>query len=571
MMQTLFTDKGKELYDDTDRIPWQEHPRPLLRRDDFLNLCGWWDFSVYENGSLTDTGYDRIRVPFPPESPLSGVCRHFSEGASLIYERQVTLPEGFRKDVVLLHIDGADQHVTVYINGNEAGSHDGGYSHFTLDISDYGDSFTLRLVTSDDLRDTTEPYGKQRLKRGGMWYTPFSGIWQPVWIESVPEKYVKTLRVETDVEKASIDTKDPSFGGTIEVVTPDGPKEYPLSSGKAVICPDGPRLWSPDDPYLYHFTLRTDSGDTVHSYFALREISIRVVSGMRRLVLNGRPYFFNGLLDQGYYSDGLCTPASPSMYERDIQTARSLGFNTLRKHLKVEPDLFYSACDRLGMIVFQDMVNNGRYSFLSDTLLPNIGFREKKDFGPASTLEEMSVFLQRMEQTVEQLFSFPCILYWTIFNEGWGQFDSVSTGDRLRRLDPTRIIDAASGWFDKGGGDICSVHVYNHECHFIPDVRPIVLSECGGYIYSVKDHVCNTKPYGYGSTGSSEHLLQRIKKLYLEEVQPSISKGLCGAIYTQLSDVEDETNGIVTYDRKVVKLPADEMRGIFAGLVISDL
>jgi hypothetical protein len=568
-MQTLFTEKGWDLYFDNDIIPWQEHPRPLLRRDSFLNLCGWWDFSVANDGAPVRLSSDKIRVPFPPESVLSGVSQHFAEGASLIYERKVTLPPGFRKDIVLLHIDAADQHADVYINDEPVGSHDGGYSHFTLDISTCEDEFTLKIITYDDLMDSTEPYGKQRLKRGGMWYTPFSGLWQPVWIESVPKKYVKTLRIETDMEQAFIDTQDPSLNGTVTVVTPDGTEDYPLSSGKAVIFPDDPRLWSPDDPYLYQFTLHTDSGDTVCSYFAMRDISIRVISGIRRLLLNNKPYFFNGLLDQGYYCDGLCTPADPSLFDQDILTAKSLGFNTLRKHIKVESDLFYAACDRLGIIVFQDIVNNGKYSFLSDTLLPNIGFKEKKDFGPAPTPDETAVFLKRMDETVEQLISFPCIMYWTIFNEGWGQSDSREATSRLRALDPSRIIDSASGWFDQRAGDVKSVHIYNHTYHFEPDIRPVILSECGGYTYRVKDHVFNKKAYGYGRTANSSQLLERIKRLYLNEVQPVIAKGLCGAIYTQLSDVEDETNGVVTYDRKVVKLPSDEMCELFSGLVIS--
>ncbi len=569
-MQTLFTDEGKKLMSDPDIIPWDVYPRPLLRRESFLNLCGWWDFSVYEKGSRIDTE-KRIRVPFPPEAVLSGIQRHFAEGAVLKYERQVTLPAGFRKDTVLLHIDGADQHAGVYINDEKAGEHSGGYEHFTLDISSYGDSFTLRIETVDDLRDHREPYGKQRVNRGGMWYTPFSGLWQPVWIESVTKQYIRSLTIETDMEQAVIDTGDASLNGTVTVHTPNGTLPAALTDGKAVIRPEDPRLWSPDDPYLYDFELKTDGGDEIRSYFALRKVSVEKVNETNRILLNGKPYFFHGLLDQGYFSDGICTPADPSLFEQDIITAKKMGFNTLRKHIKVESDIYYAACDRLGMIVFQDMINNGRYSFFRDTIFPNLGFKKKKDkrFHPNITTRTM--FLKRMEETVRQLYSFPCILYWTIFNEGWGQFDSVSVCEKLRELDKTRIIDAASGWFDQITGDVYSVHVYNSPYLYMPDKRPVILSECGGYSYSVEGHIFNKdRIYGYGSVDSSRKLFDRIKRLYLSEIRPSIRKGLCGTIYTQLSDVEDEINGLVTYDRKTVKVPEDAMQCLSEILIIPD-
>lgn len=570
-MQTLYTDEGKKLLSNTEEIPWQEYPRPLLKRDSFMNLCGWWDFSVYENGSRIDTGNKKIRVPFPPESVLSGIERHFAEGASLIYERNVTLPPGFRKEKVLLHIDGADQHSRIFINGEPAGEHSGGYEHFTVDITSYGGSFSLMIETVDDLRDRREPYGKQRLKRGGMWYTPFSGIWQPVWIESVPGSYIRSLTIDTDMEQAVIDTKDPSIKGTVTVTAPNGILKVPLENGRVVIRPEAPRLWSPDDPYLYNFTVITESGDEVHSYFAMRRISVGSSEGVSRILLNGKPYFFHGLLDQGYFSDGLCTPADPSLFEKDILTAKSMGFNTLRKHIKVEPDIYYAACDRLGMIVFQDMVNNGSYNFFRDTIFPNLGFKKKKDKNFHPNKETRSYFLRRMEQTVGQLYSFPSILYWTIFNEGWGQFDSVAVCERLKELDQSRIIDAASGWFDQITGDVCSIHVYNNPYFHLPDKRPIILSECGGYSYSVPDHIFNHKrTYGYGSANSSRQLFDRIKRLYLSEIRPYIKKGMCGSIYTQLSDVEDETNGLITYDRKELKVSPEVMQYLAEILIIPD-
>ncbi len=569
MIQTLFTDEGKKLISDPEAIPWDVHPRPLLRRDKFINLCGWWDFSVYERDSKLNMDTTRIRVPFPPEAVLSGIERHFAEGARLIYERQVSLPADFRKNKVLLHIDGADQHAKVFVNDEQVGEHSGGYEHFTLDITSCGDSFSLRIETVDDLRDHKEPYGKQRIKRGGMWYTPFSGIWQPVWIESVTDKYIKSLTIDTDMEQAVIDTGDASLNGRVRVTTPNGILPVPLTGGKAVIRPEVPRLWSPEDPYLYNFEIKTEDGDEIHSYFALRQISVGEYNGKNRIFLNGNPYFFHGLLDQGYYSDGICTPADPSLFEQDILTAKRIGFNTLRKHIKVEPDVYYAACDRLGMIVFQDMINNGRYNFFRDTIFPNMGFRKKKDKRFHRNKSTRALFIKRMEETVKQLYSFPSILYWTIFNEGWGQFDSVSVCEKLREFDKSRIIDAASGWFDQFTGDVYSVHAYNSPYFYLPDKRPAILSECGGYSYSVEGHIFNDeRTYGYGSVNGSRELYDRIKKLYLCEIRPSIRKGLCGAIYTQLSDVEDEINGLITYDRKKVKVPEDAMQCLSEILVM---
>ncbi len=564
MDHTLYTENGIKLREDQTIIPWNEHPRPLLARDRWLCLNGWWEFSVQDKGMPVDAGTDRIRVPFPPESALSGIRRHFPEGAVLRYRREVTLPREWGTDPsrhLILHIDAADQHAAVYIDGREIGRHDGGYEHFSFDITGVGEHFALTVETTDDLRDLREPYGKQTMRRGGMWYTPFSGIWQSVWLECVPETYVERITVRTDLHIAVIDTGDCRHQGEISVEGPRGSERFALRDGHAEVRPSEPRLWSPEDPYLYHFTLKLDSGDEISSYFALRTIGIEVSGGVRRLSLNGRPYFFHALLDQGYWSDGLCTPAGPASYEEDIRTAKLLGFNTLRKHIRVEPDLFYHACDRLGMVVFQDMVNNGDYSFLRDTILPNLGFVRRDDRRLHRDPETRARFLLRMDQTVAQLGSFPSILYWTIFNEGWGQFDSAAAYDHLHALDDTRIIDAASGWYDQGAGDVTSIHVYNHPYRFEPSSQPVVLSECGGYSRVTEGHVfASGKTYGYGAMKSDEALIARIERLYRREILPRIPRGLSGSVYTQLSDVEDEVNGVVTYDRRVVKLPAERMQ-----------
>ena len=422
-----------------DRVsdrPWQAYPRPQLRRDSWLNLNGLWEFAVQDTDQ-PPTSYDRtIRVPFCPESQLSGIHTHFPEGSYLFYRHRFSLPEHFVRDRVLLHIGAADQVLDCWVNGRPAGSHTGGYDAITFDITDaLRPHNELVLRVRDDLRSCVLPYGKQVMARGGMWYTPVSGIWQTVWLESLPEHPVLRLDLEADTACAVIDTGDAAQSGTVTVQTPDGPMRCPLVQGRAEVRPVHPRLWSPQDPYLYSFTLETAT-DRVESYFALRELSIRQVDGHARLCLNGQPFFFHGVLDQGYYSDGLYTPAAPVCYEKDIRAMQALGFNTLRKHIKVEPEEFYYQCDRLGMVVFQDMVNNGDYAYWRDTVWPTVGFQTRRsDARMHRDPAARQAFLQGMERTVRQLKNHPCIALWTIFNEGWGQFDSTAAYRRLRQLD----------------------------------------------------------------------------------------------------------------------------------------
>ena len=550
----LYTPQGETL----SGTPWNVYPRPQLRRDSFLNLNGLWDFAACK------AGYDdQILVPFCPESALSGINEHFHENAALRYRRRFTLPEGFNKGRVLLHIGAADQHLTCHVNGQLVGKHSGGYEAMTFDITHaLQEENEIRILCRDDLRDKRQPYGKQTMKRGGMWYTPVSGIWQTVWLESVPEDYIRSLRIDPRGDTVTI-TTDPPLDGKITILTLG---EYPLKDGKAEIHLEDPRYWSPEDPFLYDFTIQTQQ-DRVDSYFALRTIEIKEVGGYQRLCLNGKPYFFHGLLDQGYWPDGLFTPAAPECYANDILAMKRLGFNTLRKHIKVEPEEFYYQCDRLGMIVFQDMVNNGDYSFLRDTALPTVGIQtlddEKLHTDPATRHQ----FLASMEATVAQLRNHPCILYWTIFNEGWGQFCADTVYHHLRSLDDSRIIDTTSGWFRRKESDVDSRHVYFKPIALEAGHKPLVLSEFGGYSYKPKGHVFNTeKTYGYGKFENASTFADAVEELYRTQVIPAAKHGLCAAIYTQVSDVEDETNGLLSYDRKVEKLTPERMTPIAEAL-----
>ena len=548
----LLTKQGEELLA-SGETPWNIYPRPQLRRDSYINLNGPWDLTV-------DSQSRPIRVPFCPESRLSGVQTHYLEGSCLCYRRRFTLPEDFNRGRVLLHIGAADQTAMVYINGHRAGYHEGGYESFTLDITDFlAPENRIEIRCFDDLENQKFPYGKQVVpeKRGGMWYTPVSGIWQTVWLESVPEEYIHRLNIVCRGASITI-SAEPEIEGKIRIA---GLGEYPLG---ATITPVNPHFWSPEDPHLYDFTVETAS-DRVASYFALRSLEIKEVDGIPRLCLNGRPYFFHGLLDQGYWPDGLFTPAKPECYAEDILAMKALGFNTLRKHIKIEPEEFYYQCDRLGMIVFQDMVNNGSYDYVRDTVLPTIGFQLAPDRQLHTDPSHRKMFLQSMGAAVDQLKNHPCICCWTIFNEGWGQFDSDSVYAQLRKLDDTRFIDTTSGWFRGHKTDVDNRHIYlNQWWQLKKGKKPVVLSECGGLTYPEEGHIFNPdNAYGYKNCKNHDELNSGLADLYRNHLLPAIrQKGLCAAIYTQVSDVEDEVNGLLTYDRRVCKADRAVMTAI---------
>ena len=553
MLCDLYTAAGESL----TGTPWTVYPRPQMKRDSYINLNGAWDFSVnYEKQG-------QIRLPFCPESKLSGIGKHYEEGDLLCYNRTFTLPEGFNRGRVILHIGAADQRADVFVNGKPVGTHKGGYEAFSYDITDHLKAENmLQICCFDDLEDRSYPYGKQTLNRGGMWYTPVSGIWQTVWLESVPEVHIEKLHIENRGYSVTVSV-EPALEGTVTVA---GLGEYQLNNGSVTLTPEEPHLWSPEDPYLYDFTVEAGN-DRIESYFAIRSLEVKKVGPYQRLCLNGKPYFFHGLLDQGYWPDGIFTPAAPECYADDIRMMKKLGFNTLRKHIKVEPEEFYYQCDRLGMIVWQDMINNSDYNFLRDTVLPTLGIQKLGDKNLHPNPYERQRFLQCMEATVNQLKNHPSICYWTIFNEAWGQFDSDNVYEQFKKLDDTRFIDSTSGWFRQKKSDVDSRHVYFRKVNLKAGEKPLVLSEFGGKTYRAEGHVFNPdKSYGYGGCETLEALNDALAKLYTEEIIPNAKKGLCAAIYTQVSDVEDEINGLVTYDRKVEKVDPAKMLPIAEAL-----
>ena len=552
MHNQLYTPRGEAL----SGTPWDIYPRPQMKRDSYLSLNGEWEFSTNYG---EPEGVKTIRLPFCPESQLSGVGHHFPEGAALTYRKTVKLPEGFNRGRVLLHIGAADQKAMVFVNKKKLLEHEGGYEAFSVDITDaLQEENEIVILCTDSLLDQTFPYGKQVLpeKRGGMWYTPVSGIWQSVWMESVPETYIEKLNIENRGYSVTISTV-PALEGKVTV---PGLGEFPLEKGSVTITPENPKLWSPEDPYLYDFTLETET-DKVESYFAIRSLEIKKAGDYPRLCLNGKPYFFHGLLDQGYWPEGLLTPPAPESYADDILAMKALGFNTLRKHIKVEPEEFYYQCDKLGMIVFQDMVNNSDYNFLRDTVLPTAGIQRLDDRNLHKDENSRREFLREAEAAVNQLKNHPCICYWTIFNEAWGQFDSDNVYEQFKVWDNTRFIDSTSGWFRRKKTDVDSRHVYFRKVKLTADgKKPLVLSEFGGKTYRAQGHLFNPdKSYGYGGCDTLEDLNDAVRKLYLEEILPCVKKGLCAAIYTQVSDVEDEINGLLTYDRKICKLQPEIM------------
>ena len=548
MLKKLMTRRGETL----TGTPWEVYPRPQMKRDSYINLNGEWEFCA---GKPEFSG-QTIQVPFCPESVLSGVEQHFPEGTDLWYRRTVAVPEDWKKTVVRVHFGAVDQVCDVYVDGGEAGHHEGGYEAFSVDIRPEGDAFELTVRCRDDLNDQSFPYGKQVQKRGGMWYTPVSGIWQTVWMESLPENHIEKLNIESRGCGVTISV-EPKLDGKVTV---EGLGEYRLVDGSVTIRPENPRLWSPEEPNLYDFTVECGE-DKVESYFAIRCLEVKKVGAWPRLCLNGKPYFFHGLLDQGYWPDGLLTPAAPECYADDILAMKRLGFNTLRKHIKVEPEEFYYQCDKLGMIVFQDMVNNGDYNFLRDTALPTIGIQKLDDRKLHRQEGVRNRFYEGAEAAVKQLKNHPSICYWTIFNEGWGQFDSDNVYDWFRKLDDTRFIDSTSGWFRREKSDVDSRHVYFRKVKLEGDgQKPLVLSEFGGKTWKADGHVFNPdKTYGYGGCRTREELNEALVKLYRDEVLPCVKKGLCAAVYTQVSDVEDEINGLLTYDRKVEKADPEGM------------
>ena len=568
---TMLTRWGRAL-DASAVLP--EYPRPQLVREDYINLNGFWDYAITRSADEPRKYDGKILVPFSPEAPLSGVGRTLLPDETLWYRR--TIPGEKREgERLLVHFGAVDQEAEVYINSESVASHRGGYTAFVVDITDFlADGENILTVRVRDATDTNEyTRGKQRTKRGGIWYTPQSGIWQTVWMEHVPEEYITALRITPDVPASCVHIEVQSSADAPCAVVFAGQRHEGRTNAELTVPIESPVLWSPENPKLYDFSAELGS-DRVQSYFAMRSAAAgHDALGRPCLMLNGRPYFHSGVLDQGYWPDGLYTAPSDEAMVYDIQLMRDMGFNMLRKHIKIEPMRWYYHCDRLGMLVWQDMINGGGEYNLFTISAPLITRRHKRDNDykrfARTDADGRAQYYEELDAMLRQLYSCPCIVMWVPFNEGWGQFDSAEAVRRIRAADRTRTIDHASGWHDQGISDVKSLHVYFYPYRFAPDRlgRAVVLSEFGGYKLPVAGHTWNDANFGYRGYKTREALGAAYARLYEREIVPAREKGLAASVYTQLSDVEDEVNGFVTYDRECVKFDAAAVRAINERLI----
>lgn len=559
--------------------PLPEYPRPQLVRERWMNLNGLWQFAPAAEGDEAPFGRElerSILVPFPVESALSGIGeRH----VRVWYRRTFAVPAAWRQDGsrVLLHFGAVDWESSVFVNGRKVGEHRGGYDPFTVDITDaLGDGHDVELVVGvwDPTDAGEQPRGKQVRKPGGIYYTPTTGIWQTVWLEPVPTRYIRDLRITPDVDgnrvRVSMDWTQISRSSTAEIAVYDGERligraeRGPAGPDEVEIEIADPKLWSPESPHLYTLRARLVRSfppdrepsveDEVASYFAMRKIEVGPDErGATRIKLNGQPYFGVGLLDQGFWPDGLYTAPTDEALRYDIEETKRLGFNTIRKHVKVEPARWYYWADRLGVLVWQDMPSGGA----------SIG---PKDPDLQRTPEAAAQYEAELRAMIRALHNHPSIIMWVVFNEGWGQFDTPRITALAKDLDPTRLVSNASGWADRGVGDIFDWHIYPGPGSPNPEpARAAVLGEFGGLGLPVKGHTWEEKAWGYQGTSSAEELTDRYVELLRGVWQLKDSPGLSAAIYTQTTDVETECNGLITYDRAVVKVDASTVARANAG------
>ncbi|MBO5936253.1 MAG: glycoside hydrolase family 2 [Clostridia bacterium] len=566
-------------------MPLPEYPRPQMVREDWINLNGMFDFAITGDIDWCDEYTDEIRVPFAVESCLSGVCKRVSAKDRLWYRKKITLPEPFKGKRTLLHFGAVDWECKVYINKKEVGSHVGGYCPFTIDITDALIDGENELVVRvyDPTDEGWQNRGKQASESHGFWYTSTSGIWQTVWMEAVSESYIASYKATPDIDTGVIAVETAVVGeGALKIKIYDGEAvvaEKEISADDKIAIPDM-KLWSPESPFLYDFVLELSKDgevvDSIKGYFGMRKYSIGEYEGYNRLFLNNAPYFQRGLLDQGYWSDGGMTPPTDEAMIYDIEKMKDLGFNMLRKHIKVEPARWYYYCDKLGMLVWQDMISGGKaLNVFHAGVLPNVyGVLNplvnltKKDNAykifNRDRIEWRLQFEEELFEMIDALYNYTSICCWVPFNEGWGQFDAKRIGDAIKEKDPSRFVDHASGWYDQKGCDFRSIHKY-----ILPfimpkyDGRPIVLSEFGGYSQKIRGHVWNwEKSFGYQMYANKVALTNAYKSLHEKQIIPNIKKGLSATVYTQVSDVEFEVNGILSYDRELVKLDEDVLREI---------
>ena len=559
----ILTEWGENL-DVNNVLP--EYPRPQMVRKEWINLNGFWDFATCDTSG-------KILVPFPLESALSGVGITVGEDARLTYKRSFSIPSKYLKGRVLLHCGGIDCSSRIFINGSEAASHIGGYTAVNADITDWlkrGEN-EICIEVEDRTEKDIHAVGKQRVDHSGIWYTSVTGIWQTIWLEPVPESHINGLTITPylDLSTITVNADAQASNGEVEVKIMDGTREVASKSGKPGedinIKLDNPKLWSPDDPFLYDVkvTLRENGAkaDEVSSYAAMRKVSSgRDANGALRIMLNDKPVFCLGPLDQGWWPDGLYTAPTDEALAFDIIRTKELGYNTIRKHVKVEPERWYYHCDRLGMLVWQDMPNGDNWT--SPKWDGQDDFLEGPDPEPKRSAVSRDQYWKDWTAVMDQLHNHPSIIVWVPFNEAWGQFNTIEVATRTKLLDPTRLVNPASGGNLFPCGDIIDFHNYSYDplprSHPHPDYV-VVVGEFGGIGMQVPEHTWTSEGWGYRDFESESKVLNDRYVSYVTKIIENVdSMAISGAIYTQTTDVETELNGFYTYDRKVFKF--DEQR-----------
>jgi hypothetical protein len=542
--------------------PWLLYPRPDMVRNKWICLNGLWDYAITSKDVKPEKWDGSILVPYPVESALSGVRKRVSENENLWYKRSFKIPSYWSKKNILLNFEASDWETTVWVDGKEVGKHRGGYDPFSFDITQYlGDQkiHELMVCVWDPTNKGTQPRGKQVSLPGSIWYTPTTGIWQTVWIEPVNKSYISSFRTVTNADNGTInfkaDVKNAGSATLTFTINKEG-KEVAAVSGKSdqeiTVTIEDPVLWSPENPFLYDISIELKNGskiiDKVTSYTGIRKISLgKTADGFTRMLLNNEFVWQNGPLDQGFWPDGIYTPPSEKAMVYDLEMTKKMGFNMLRKHVKVENRIFYYWCDKLGILVWQDMPSGDKY----------IGNNQPDIIKSKESAEQYEFELKRM---IETKYNHPSIIMWVPFNEGWGQFETGRITQLIADYDPTRLVNSASGWTDRGTGNVSDIH--NYPDPVVPpaeEKRAIVLGEFGGLGLPVQGHTWEQKNWGYRNMQDTIQLLSKYESYYDQVHRFVKENGLSAAIYTQTTDVETETNGLMTYDRKINKMGVDNV------------